>query len=496
MRFADLVTIAWIPFCLVFFAMLKPRHAVLVAFLGAWLFLPLRAGLKINMLPDIDKITASTAGVLLGVMLFDPARLMSFRPKWFDIPMFAWCITPFFSSMANGLGAWDGGSVVLEQLALFGIPYLIGRVYFNDWEGFRELGIAIFIGGVIYVPLCLMEIKMSPQLHKWVYGYHQHAFDQTLRMGGWRPMVFMQHGLAVGFWMMAASVIGVWLLVTGSLKEVWGVPMIVIVPILLVTTILCKATASIGFLFMGIAVLFAMKWTKTAIPLYVLIAIAPAYMFLRASGAVDGTALINYTTQTLGEERAQSLETRINAENKLSAHAMDRFWFGWAKWDPINPGKPPWMVYDDETGRRAAIPDGMWIITFAVNGLSGVFWLTASILIAPLLLRKRMGPQWWDHPMAAPAAACAVMLTLHMVDNLLNAMINPIFICAIGGLCALGTRAAQAVPQPRGFQVVPRGGMQRPMGVVPAAAAAGNAPRRPVAVPPPMSMPRTTSAAR
>src|SRR6478735_6872027 len=133
MRFADLVTIAWIPFCLVFF----------------------------TMLPDIDKITASTAGVLLGVMLFDPARLMSFRPKWFDIPMFCWCFTPFLSSMANGLGAWDGGSVVLEQLALFGIPYLIGRVYFNDWEGFRELGIAIFLGGVIYVPLCLMEIKMS-----------------------------------------------------------------------------------------------------------------------------------------------------------------------------------------------------------------------------------------------------------------------------------------------------------------------------------------------
>jgi hypothetical protein len=495
MRRADIITILWIPFSLVFFTWLKPRHAVLVVFLGAWLFLPMKAGLKINMLPDIDKVTASTAGVLLGVMLFDPARLLGFRPKWFDIPMAAWCFTPFLSSLSNGLGAWDGMSVVLDQLAMFGIPYIIGRVYFNDWEGFRELAIAIFIGGLIYVPLCLIEIKMSPQLHVWVYGYHQHAFDQTLRMGGWRPMVFMQHGLAVGFWMTAASIIGVWLMVTGALKQVWGVPMIVVVPILLVTTILCKATASIGFLFIGIAVLFAMKWTKTAIPLYLLVAVAPVYMFVRASGTVDGTWLVEKATETLGEDRAESLAVRINAENTLSAHALDRPWFGWARWDPNNPGKPPWMVYDDETGRRLAIPDGMWIITFGVNGFSGVFWLTTSILIAPLLLRKRMGPQWWGHPMAAPAAACAVMLTLHMIDNLLNAMINPIFICAIGGLCALGTRVTQpAMQMPRGYPMMPRGGMQRPMG--PAANANANAPRRPIAVPPPISMPRSTSAAR
>ena len=63
------------------------------------------------------------------------------------------------SAVTNGLGAWDGMSAVLEQFTLFGIPYYIGRVYFNDWEGFRELGVAIFLGGVIYVPLCLFEIR-------------------------------------------------------------------------------------------------------------------------------------------------------------------------------------------------------------------------------------------------------------------------------------------------------------------------------------------------
>jgi hypothetical protein len=139
------------------------------------------------------------------------------------------------------------------------------------------------------------------------------------------------------------------------------------------------------------------------------------------------------------------------------------------------------MVYDEDTGKRGAIPDGMWVITMGVDGLSGLLSLTTSILLPVVLLRKRVGPQWWAHPMAAPAAACAVLLTLHMIDNLLNAMVNPIFICTIGGLVALDTRQPAPV-QPRGFPVQPP---RQPQG------------RRPTAVPPRnVAMPRPTPVAR
>jgi hypothetical protein len=86
-----------------------------------------------------------------------------------------------------------------------------------------------------------------------------------------------------------------------------------------------------------------------------------------------------------------------------------------------------------------------------------------------------------------------------MIDNLLNAMINPIFICAIGGLCALGTRVAQPVAQqPRGYPGMPYGGggggggggTQRPEGP------AAKPPRMQNAVPTTMSRPRSTPAAR
>jgi hypothetical protein len=46
-----------------------------------------------------------------------------------------------------------------------------------------------------------------------------------------------------------------------------------------------------------------------------------------------------------------------------------------------------------------------------------------------------------------------------MADNLLNAMVNPIFICTIGGMAALGVRAVQA--QPRGFAAQPARAMNQ-----------------------------------
>jgi hypothetical protein len=39
--------------------------------------------------------------------------------------------------------------------------------------------------------------------------------------------------------------------------------------------------------------------------------------------------------------------------------------------------------------------------------------------------------------MVAPAASLAVMLLLYMVDNLLNAMTNPMFMLVAGGIAGL-----------------------------------------------------------
>jgi hypothetical protein len=454
---------------------LKPRHAVLVAYIGGWMFLPV-FGIKIPRVPDLSKITATSFGVLLGACIFDIRTILKFRPKWYDLPMLLWCIFPYYTSVKNGLGSWDGYSNIFFQVATWGLPYFIGRCYFKDWESFRELGIALMIGGLIYIPFCLFEVKMSPQLHKFVYGRSPHAITQEKRWGGYRPQVFMQSGLAVGMWMTAASLVGTWMWVTGSLKRLWGMPVGALLCVLLPTTVLCKSTGALMFLFAGLGTLFWIRWFRNPIPLLILIAVPPVYMYERASLNWDGEWLKAQAFKMFGEERGQSLATRIDAENQLTQHALQDApdkWFGFGKWDIDDPDVVPWRINEiyfrenkilasehvkyvknkkgelvkkkwNEPGplyrvvKDRTITDGLWVITLGQFGLASLIALTVTLLLGALIMLMRVPMRFWDHPMVAPAAALSILLVLDMSDNLLNGMLNPVFILCLGGICGIG----------------------------------------------------------
>src|SRR5205823_15018650 len=180
-------------------------------------------------------------GVLMGAAIFDTDRLLGFRPRWIDLPMILWCTSVFVSSHNNGLGIYDGCSEAVRQIIIWGLPYVIGRVYFSDLEGIRELAVGIFIGGLIYVPLCWFEVRMSPQLHVWVYGFRQHSFYQNMRDGGYRPMVFMQHGLMVAMWMSMTALIGLVLWRCRSITKLWDIPIAYFVIPLALVALACRS---------------------------------------------------------------------------------------------------------------------------------------------------------------------------------------------------------------------------------------------------------------
>src|SRR5436305_836978 len=145
----------------------------------------------------------------------------------------------------------------------------------------RHAVLVAYIGGWMFLPV--FGIKIRPQLHKFIYGRAAHIITQEKRWGGYRPQVFMQSGLAVGMWMTAASLVGVWMWVTGSLKRLWGMPVGALLCVLLPTTVLCKSTGALMFLFAGLGTLFWIRWFRNPLPLLVLIAIPPVYMYQRAS---------------------------------------------------------------------------------------------------------------------------------------------------------------------------------------------------------------------
>lgn len=421
----------WVFVAIGLFAVLPPRRAALAAYLLAWLFLP-QASIPFPGFPDLDKISATSLGALVGVVIFDAGRLLRYRPSWVDLPIIIWCLSNIPSSLTNEVPQqwssplWDGLSGVMKDLFLWGIPYLVGRLYFTDLASLRELAIGLFIGGLIYVPLCAYEMKMAPVLHETVYGFHPSSFLMTIREGGYRPMVFMQHGLMVGLWMTSASVVGVWLWQTGSLRKLFNVPMSVILPVLLVVTLMCRSVGALALLVLGLGILYANRMMRSTALLVLAMSLTPLYMAVRSQGLWDGRQLVEFGA-LFSQERADSIAGRLEQEDQLAEQAAKKPWFGWSGWGG-------WRLHDPKTGEDITVSDGMWIIARGEKGLVGLVTVNAIVLLPFLLLLRRIGARHWAQAYAAAPAALAMLLMLYSIDNLFNAMLNPIYLLAAGGL--------------------------------------------------------------
>lgn len=443
-QLVPLTMFGWPLFVLGLFVMCKPRRAVIAAFLIGWMFLPMGgpATWTLPGLPEYDKMTATSVAVLLGAALFDRERLLSFRPQWFDLPMAIWLVVPVVSTVVNN--PWDsfsravygGITLSVNHLVVWAMPYFLGRVYINDLQALRELAIGLFIGGLIYVPLCLYEVRFSPQLHRIFYGYQHRGWD-AVRLGGFRPKVFMDTGLQVGLWMAMASVTGLWLWVSGALKRLWSVPMSVLVPVLLFTTVLCKSAGALVLLMAAAGSLFALRYFGIRVALIALLCIAPSYMVLRTSGLWTGDGLVALIESGINRSRAASLEGRFTNENMLTDKALERPLFGWSGWGRAR-------VYNAD-GVSITTPDGMWVIAFGHYGLVGLTAMTCVLLLPLTLVLRRIPHRMLSQPVVAPMLALAVVATLFMLDCLLNAMISPLYLLAVGG-CTATTAAVRIMP--------------------------------------------------
>jgi hypothetical protein len=448
--------VGWIPAVLLLFAVLPPRRAVTAAFVFAWLFLPVY-GYNFPGVPEYSKITATSLGAMLGVLVFDSRRLAALRPSWYDLPMLAWCCIPFISSMTAGYDWYDGLSGVERQTILWGLPYLIGRLYFSDTASLRELAIGIVIGAIVYVPLCLLEMRLSPQLHKWVYGFHPgRGIGQSRRWGGFRPTVFMQHGLGVALYMCTAAVIAVWLWLSGSVKALMRVPMSLVVLAVVATGILCKSAGALALMVLGVGVVLTVSYLRTRALFFVILALPLLYVSARTIGGWDAQGLIDLVN-AVELDRAESMEFRIKSERGVWYLVQPDLLFGRARFDYSGQKV---AASDDQR----IIGDSMWIGALGKYGLIGlVSWMTALTLPSFLFVR-RFSVSYWVRPAVAPSAALATLLALYMWDNMFNGMLNPMYILAVGGLttCFSNRLGDTWSPLPRNRGQV-AGGHQSPL---------------------------------
>lgn len=447
------VLVACVGFLLVVaacFSSLAPRRAVLAAMLGGWLFLPhFDSGSGFDFLVFHSKAALVPGSVLLGSLVFDGVRWRRLRLRLLDVPVLVLCLSPFATALDNGLGVYEGVAASVDVVLTWGSPYLLGRAYLGDADGPRDFAVALVVAALAYVPLSLWEIRMSPQIHQTVYGYRPFGFEQSLRFGGWRPSVFMQHGLALGLFMASGTLSAFWLWRSGARAQVAGLPTGWAFLVLGATTLLAKSIGSILLLATGMAVLEATRSLRSSALLAALALAPPAYCAARMAGW-NAASVISLSGTVVNLERAESIRVRVESEKRLIAKAVERPWLGWGRF-----GRS--FVYDEE-GRRSGevITDSLWIIVVGVAGIVGLGSL-GLMLAAPPLALLRAGPaaRWAGAPLA-PAAALAVVLLLWTIDQLVNAMLTPVYPAIAGALVSYaGTVRAARARRPRAGTLAP-----------------------------------------
>lgn len=438
-----IVQCAFIAFSIVLFRAVGPARAVTPTLLGGWIFLP-HFDARSTFLGLPSKATFVPAIVLLMCVLFDDVRRWQhLRPRLIDVPVALAGFGPFLTAIHNGLGAREALAATLEAVLTWGTPYLLGRVYLGCPWRLKDFASDLVGAALLYVPLCLWEIRMSPQLQFQLYGFRAENFTTIIRYGGFRPSVFMQSGLAVGLFMALGALSAYWLWRTDVCRKVLGVPILATCMLLTTTTILCKSMGAILLAAVGVLALEAMRRGRTAlvIAFATLAAAPPTYCAARIAGW-DAQVLVDLTRQTLDEERASSLQARVHNEQLLIEKAMLRPWLGWGRF-----GRS--FVYDEEGQNLGVVVDSLWIIALGFSGLIGLACIGWILLFPPLLSLRAFGTLRWSDPRLAPAAILITTNLLWTADDLLNAMVSPMFPAAAGALVSFAMAARTAGAQSR-----------------------------------------------
>lgn len=421
-----LAMLGWILFVWGYFRFLPAAVAMVAAFMTGWMFLPVIDLGASGVLNELNKIMFTCGVVALFVLVFDTKRIWTLRPSWYDLPILIWCLVPFAVSLVNGLGAYDGVLASFARCATWGVPYVLGRMYLSELPGQRTLVLGLVIAGLLYIPLCVVEIFAGPVLHKLVYGYLQVGWEHAERFGGWRPVVFMESGLMTALFMTSATLCGFWILKTEVHRPRQRNWLILGVVALLVTTLWLKSVNAWVLLALGIVLLsFAGHRLGSLLMLSAGVAVL-LFVVFRAGGVWSGSGLPETTKALVGPDRAGSVEYRLEQENLMAEKVRQQPMLGWGGWNR-------YRVEDPIRGGLTVV-DSLWIKAFGESGYIGLLSVFLVMLL-PVFRYLRQFPST-THTQG-PAFVLAVLLVIYAVDSCLNAMVNPIFMLAAGGLSGL-----------------------------------------------------------
>lgn len=527
----------WFVVMIVLFWRLPHHRALILGVIFGCLFLPEMHLAAINenapqavvfLVLKLSKQNVVNFAALFAAVLFDSKRLLAFRPRWFDLPMAVYCCCSFIGNYLNGVSPYDSFAAMRDLVWVWGTPYFLGRVYLSDADKFRELMIGIILGGLVYVPICLIETKNFPSFHQSLYGFFPGDPGEAVRpasvgmlviglilillvpftrppaaraatvaitvgaiyvvmsvISAFRPVAFMQHGLALGMWMVVTAIVSFWLFYTGALPEVpwWPgkkpLPMHWVMATLLATALLMKSGGAISLGLVAVLGLFQVRYFKWPVILIFLLILSPAYIVGRVWAVYEkpagwlnvdmseqnydginkfeknvalkqkmfgwsqmtGQDFVDGLKAMSNEGRAASYQFRMKFEGILMEKGSQRPWFGW--------GDTGLGRVRNKKGGDVTASDGLWIINLVAYGFVGISALWMAMLLPAVRFMWTYPTKQWFQPTLAPMAAASVVLIVYMIDNISNAMINPIYTLMAGGLSGvIGTLTTKPSREP------------------------------------------------
>jgi len=424
--FSTFALIFWPVVALYLYQTRPVNQATLWTILGGFLLLPVGSAIKFEMVPQFDKVSIPNLAALIGCML-----VLRRTPRlWYgfglpEVLLLMWLFGPFVTSELNtdpltygsiflpAESQYDALSAVVAQF-IFMIPFFLGRQLLRNSTGAEDILRALAIAGLIYSVPMLLEIRMSPQLHTWIYGYFPHSFEQQMRDGGFRPVVFLGHGLIVAFFVMTTAVAAAAFWRTRT--KILQLPAAGITAYLGTLLILCKSLGSLTYGALLVPITLFVKPQLQVRLAFVLAAIVFSYPLLRAANIVPTELMID-AARSVSEDRAYSLKVRLDQEQLLLEHASSRLLFGWGRFGRHR-------VYDVESSKDISITDGHWTITMGVYGLFG--FVAEFGLLALTILRAASALRFANPPRdQVYLATLALLVTINMVELLPNATLSP-----------------------------------------------------------------------
>ncbi|MCJ7874219.1 hypothetical protein [Phaeobacter sp. J2-8] len=425
---ANLMLALWPVVTVLLFRRLPLVPALLWTLVAGFLLLPpTPAAFDFPLLPPLSKHSIPALSALVLSLMFYGLR-KSVLPDSLagKLLMLTFILSPIATVATNGemvrwgdalhlpgLQITDAIALSLTQVLIF-IPFVLARQYLVEAASQRLVLVVLMSAGLAYTLPALIEVRISPQMNIMIYGYFQHDFTQTFRFGGWRPTVFLYHGIWLTFFIMMALTSAVALLKFEQKRRLLYAGAMMWLGVCL---FLFKSLGAMLFALFLVPVVLSFS-ARNQIKIAALLALlAVGYPVLKAVELIPSDRILA-AAASIDTERAASLKFRLDNEDILLERAAEKPLFGWGSW-----GRN--LIYNDISGSVETISDGRWIIVMGQFGWIG-FLAEFGLLILPIFLlwREMLARKPEDvSPFIGPLT---LMLAINAVELVPNATLTPL----------------------------------------------------------------------